>query len=67
MSQTLEEKLFPSVDPFVDTRSVQSYVSILNPYRATSEQQVEALQEEKRTTLEQVKALKKIIASEMTR
>ena len=35
----------------------------MNPYRAPSKQQVGSLQEERRTKLEQVKALENTIAS----
>ena len=35
----------------------------MNPYRSPNEQQVGALKEERRTSLEQVKALENIIAS----
>ena len=52
-----------SVDPYGDPRSAPSYVPILNPSRAPSEQQVEALQEERRATLKQVQSLEIIIAS----
>ena len=53
----------PSVDTSVDPSYVPSYVPSLNTYRDPSEQQVEDLQEEIPTTLEQVKALEDIIAS----
>ena len=51
--------VYPSGDP----RSVPSYVPGVNPYIAQSEQQVVALQEERRTTLEQVQSLENIISS----
>ena len=63
LSQTLEEKSVPSVDPSGDSRSVPSYVPSVNRYRAPSEQQFRDLQEEKRKTLEQVKDMENIIAS----
>ena len=52
----------PSVDPYSDHISVTSYVPSVNTSRAPSEQHVGAIQEEKRTTLEQVKGLESIIA-----
>ena len=53
----------PSVYPSDNPSSVSSYVPSVNTYRAPSEQQIRAIQEERRTTLEQVKALENIIAS----
>ena len=55
--------MITSVYPYGDPISVPSYLPILNPYRAPSEQQVEALQEERRKTIEQVKSLENIITS----
>ena len=55
---------FPSVDTYGDPKSVPSYIPSVNPYRAPSEQQVGALQEERRTALGKFKALEIIIASE---
>ena len=48
-------------DPSKYPISVQSYVPSVNPYRAPSEQHVGYLQEERRTMIEQVKALENII------
>ena len=62
-SNSRRKNVFPSVDPSGDPRSVPSYVSSLNPYIAPSEEQVGSLQEERRTKLEQVKALENTIAS----
>ena len=56
--------MVPSVDRSGDPRSVPPYVPTVNPSIALGEQQVRALQEEIRTTLEEVKALENIIASE---
>ena len=47
--------MVPVVDPYGDTSSVPSYVPSVNPSRSPSEKQVGALQEERRTALEQVK------------
>ena len=55
--------MITSVYPYGDPISVPSYLPILNPYRAPSEQQVEALQEERRKTIEQVKSLENMISS----
>ena len=55
--------MVPSVDPCVDPRSVPSYVPGVNLSRSPSEQYFRALQGERRTALEQVKALENIIAS----
>ena len=56
-----------SVDPPGDTISVTKYVPSVNPYRAQSEKQVGALQEEMRTTLEQVKDLEILFHNEILR
>ena len=53
----MRNRLSPSKYP----SSLSSYVPSVNPSRAPSEQQVGALQEERRATLEQVKALENII------
>ena len=55
--------MVPSVDPFVDTRSVPSYVPSVNPPKFLSEEHLGDLQEERRETLEPVKSLENIIAS----
>ena len=55
--------LNPSDDLSGDPISVISYVPIVNPYRAPSEQHVGGLQEEKQTTLERVKPPQNIFAS----
>ena len=59
MSNSRRQNVVPSVDP----RSAPSYILGVNPYRAPSEQQFGSLQQERRTTLEQVKSLENIIAS----
>ena len=46
-----------------DPTYVTSYVPCVNPSRAPGEQRVGYLQEERQTTLEQVKALENIIES----
>ena len=53
----------PSVDPSKHLSSAPSYLPSLNTPRAPSEQHVGYIQEERRTTLEQVKALDYIIVS----
>ena len=55
--------IFNSVDASIATSSIPLYVPSVNPSRAPSEQHVGYLQEEKGTTLEQVKSLENIIAS----
>ena len=55
--------MVPSADTYCDTSYVPPYVRSVNPYRALSEQYIEALQEERRITIEQVKYLGIIIAS----
>ena len=57
------QSLVPSVDPYGDPSSVPSYVPSVNPPRARSEQYVGDIQEERWTTLEQLKSLENIIAS----
>ena len=52
----------PSVNTSKDRSSVSSYLTGLNPFRAPSEQQFGALQEERRKTIEQVKSLVNIIS-----
>ena len=55
--------MVPSVYPSGDPSSVPSYVPSVNPYRYPHEQHVRALQEERRTTIEQSKSLESITAS----
>ena len=52
-----------SVHPYGDPISAPSYVTSVNSYRAPNEEHVGVLQEEMRTTLEEVKYLENIIAS----
>ena len=64
LSQTLETiYIFPSADPFDDPISVKSYITSLNQSRAPSEQQLESLQDESQTTLENFDSLENIISS----
>ena len=52
-----------SVDTSGDTISATSYVTSVNPSRDTNEQYIGVTQEERRTTIEQVKALENIFVS----
>ena len=54
----MKKRLGPSKYP----RSIPSYVTSVNPYRVPSKQQTGALQEERRTTIEQVRTMENIIA-----
>ena len=61
-SKYRRQNAVPSVDISGGPSYVPSYVPSVNTYRAPSEQQIGALQEERWTTHEQVKALENIIA-----
>ena len=52
----------PSVYPSSDPRYVPTYAPNVNLYRSPSEKHVDDLQEERRTTIQQVKAVENIIA-----
>ena len=48
---------FPAVDSYSYPRSVPSYLSSVDPYKATSEQQIGSMQEKMRTIFEQIISL----------
>ena len=57
--------MYPPYDTSGDPSTVPSYVQSVNTYRAPSEQQVGDLQEEIRTTLEQVNTWKILLHQEI--
>ena len=57
MSNPNKQNVVPYVNPSNDRISITTYVPSVGPFIASSQKQLRALQEQSRTTLEQVKPL----------